>query len=192
MKKVPFTKQQIEKIIQVYPTPFHIYDENAIKENARHLIKTFSWNKGFKEFFAVKALPNPSILYILKEEGFGVDCSSLAELVLAEKVGFSGEEIMFTSNNTKAEEYQQARKLGAIINLDDISHIQYLEKYASLPDVLSFRYNPGPRRTGNTIIGNPQEAKYGLTHDQIFKAYQMANEKGVKRFGLHTMIASNE
>lgn len=191
-KTVPFTKKQIEKIIQTYPTPFHIYDEQAIRDNARSLLKTFSWNAGFKEYFAVKALPNPYILELLREEGFGVDCSSLPELLLAERVGFRGEEIMFTSNDTPGNEYKKAMELGAIINLDDISHIEYLEKNAGLPELLCFRYNPGKLRSGNAIIGKPEEAKYGLTRDQLFAAYEIAKKKGVRRFGLHTMVASNE
>lgn len=190
-KTVSFTKEKIEKISKTHPTPFHIYDEKAIRKNAKKLLATFSWNKGFKEFFAVKALPNPHILRLLKEEGFGADCSSLAELILAEKVGLQGEEIMFTSNATAAEEYKKARELGAIINLDDISHISFLEKHAGIPELLSFRYNPGKRRRGGIIIGKPEEAKFGLTHEQIYKAYDIAKQKGVKRFGIHTMIASN-
>ncbi|MEF3255363.1 MAG: diaminopimelate decarboxylase [Deferribacterales bacterium] len=192
-KKLPFTKEQIEKIIEQYPTPFHIYDEKGIRENARRLIKTFSWNKGFKEFFAVKACPNPYIMKILKEEGFGADCSSLPELVLSEKVGIVGENIMFTSNETPAHEYKKAMELGAIINLDDITHIKYLEdNLGKLPELLCFRYNPGPLREGNAIIGKPEEAKYGFTREQLFEGYKTIKEKGVKRFGLHTMVASNE
>jgi len=192
MKKIPFTKTQIEKIITKYPTPFYIYDENAIRANAQKLNKAFAWNSGFKEFFAVKALPNPYILSILKEEGFGADCSSLAELYLAEQVGLQGEQIMFTSNATAAQEYKKARELGAIINLDDITHIEFLEKIAGLPELLSFRYNPGALREGGIFIGNPEEAKFGLTKEQLFAAYRLAKQKGVKRFGLHTMIVSNQ
>lgn len=191
-KKLPFTKDQIEDIIATYPTPFHIYDEQAIRSNAQHLLRAFSWNKGFKEFFAVKALPNPTILEILKEEGFGADCSSLPELLLAEQAGITGENIMFTSNDTPAEEFKKAKELGAIINLDDISHIEFLEKEVGLPELLCFRYNPGPLRGGNAIIGNPEEAKYGFTREQLFEGYKMAKSKGVTRFGLHTMVASNE
>lgn len=194
MKKLlPFNKTQIEKVIKKNPTPFHIYDEKGIRENAKKFHKAFSWVDGFKNYFAVKALPNPYILKILKSEGMGVDCSSLAELVLSEKVGFKGEEIMFTSNETPAREYQKAFDMGAIINLDDISHIEYLEKaLGKLPDLLCFRYNPGPAREGNAFIGNPADAKYGLTKKQLFEAYKITKEKGVKRFGLHTMVASNE
>ncbi len=191
-KTVPFTKAKIKTIIKEHPTPFHIYDEKAIRKNAKKLLKTFSWNKGFKEYFAVKALPNPHILQIMKSEGFGADCSSLAELIMAEKVGLRGEEIMFTSNATAAKEYKKAKELGAIINLDDISHIDFLEQHAGMPELLCFRYNPGKRRKGGFFIGKPEEAKFGLTREQIFKAYALAKKKGVKRFGLHTMIASNE
>jgi diaminopimelate decarboxylase len=192
-KKLPFTKAQLEEIIKEHPTPFHIYDEKAIRENARRLIKAFAWAPAFKEYFAVKATPNPYILKILREEGFGADCSSLAELVLAEKAGIVGENIVFTSNDTPAVEYQKAFELGAIINLDDISHIDYLEKHVGIPEIISFRYNPGPlREGGNAIIGNPEEAKYGLTRKQMFEAYKIMKEKGVKRFGIHTMVISNE
>lgn len=190
--QLPFTKKQMEEIIEQYPTPFHIYDEKAIRANARRLIDIFSWVPGFKEYFAVKAAPNPALMQILKEEGFGFDCSSLPELLLAERVGSTGEEIMFTSNDTPAREYVKARQLGAIINLDDISHIDYLEKHAGLPELLCFRYNPGPLRKGNTIIGKPEEAKYGFTRAQLLEGYGKIRDLGVKRFGLHTMIASNE
>jgi len=192
MKQLPFTRDQLEAIAATYPTPFHIYDERAIRDNARRLRDAFAWAPGFKEYFAVKATPNPSILRILRDEGFGADCSSLAELVLAQCAGLRGEEVMFTSNNTPAEEFQQARKLGAIINLDDIGHIEFLEANAGLPELLSFRYNPGSRRTGTTIIGDPVESKFGLAHDQLFEAYRRAKATGVRRFGLHTMVASNE
>ncbi len=191
-KTLPFTKAEIEKIIEKYPTPFHFYDEQAIRENARKLMAAFAWAPGFKEYFAVKATPNPHILRILAEEGFGADCSSLAELVLAEKVGITGENIMFTSNDTPAQEFIKAKELGAIINLDDISHIEYLEKHAGLPEVISFRYNPGPLRGGNAIIGLPHEAKYGFTRKQLIEGYGIAQNKGVKKFGLHTMVVSNE
>lgn len=192
-KKLPFTQEQLADIIKNYPTPFHIYDEQAIRENARKLIAAFSWAPAFKEYFAVKAAPNPYILKILKEEGFGTDCSSLAELILSEKVGIVGEEIIFSSNDTPTEEYQKAWDLGAIINLDDISHIEYLEKHVGIPEIISFRYNPGPLlKSGNTIIGYPEEAKYGLTKMQIIKAYALMKAKGVKRFGIHTMVISNE
>jgi len=191
-KILPFTKSQIEEIIRTYPTPFHLYDERAIRENARRLNQAFAWAPGFKEYFAVKATPNPYIVKMLKEEGFGADCSSLAELILSERVGITGEEIMFTSNDTPAKEYQKAKELGAIINLDDISHIEYLEQTCGLPELLCFRYNPGPLRSGNAIIGHPEEAKYGFTKDQLFEGYRVLKTKGVRRFGLHTMVASNE
>ncbi|HPZ42574.1 MAG TPA: diaminopimelate decarboxylase [Bacillota bacterium] len=192
-KKLPFSKEQLLQIIEQYPTPFHIYDEKAIRENARELLRAFSWAPEFKEYFAVKATPNPYILKILREEGFGADCSSLAELILAERAGIKGEEIMFTSNDTPAEDFKLARKLGAVINLDDITHIDFLEKHAGLPEMLSFRYNPGPlRKGGNAIIGTPENAKYGLTRKQLLEALAIVRERGVKRFGLHTMIISNE
>jgi diaminopimelate decarboxylase len=191
-KHVSFSKAQIESIIATHPTPFHIYDEKAIRENARKLKELFSWAPGFREYFAVKATPNPYILKILKEEGFGTDCSSLPELILSEKIGLPGEYIMFTSNDTPYQEYQKAKELGAIINLDDISHIPYLEKHVGLPALLCFRYNPGPLRQGNAIIGNPEEAKYGFTKEQLIQGYRTVKDKGVKHFGLHTMIASNE
>jgi len=192
-KKLPFTKEQLEKIVAQYGTPFHIYDEQAIRENARKLIAAFNWAPSFKEYFAVKATPNPYILKILKEEGFGADCSSLPELILAEKVGMSGEDIMFTSNNTPFNEYIKAKELGAIINLDDFTHIEYLEKHVGIPEIISFRYNPGSlREGGNAIIGTPEDAKYGLTREQIFEAYKIMRDKGVKRFGIHTMVISNE
>jgi diaminopimelate decarboxylase len=191
-KPLPFTKDQLESIISDHPTPFHIYDERAIRENAASLKKHFSWAPGFREYFAVKATPNPHILKILKEEGFGADCSSLPELVLAERVGLTGEHIMFSSNDTPHAEFQKARELGAIINLDDISHIPYLEEHAGIPELLCFRYNPGPLREGNAIIGKPEEAKYGFTRDQLLQGYRTVKQKGVRRFGLHTMIASNE
>ncbi len=191
-KSLPFTKAEIEQVIQKHPTPFHLYHEQAIRQNTRELLAAFSWAPGFKEYFAVKATPNPYILKILKEEGLGADCSSLAELILAEKAGITGENIMFSSNNTPAHEFRKAKELGAIINLDDISHIEYLEQHAGLPELVSFRYNPGPLRGGNAIIGLPQEAKYGFTRKQILEGYQIARDKGVKRFGLHTMVVSNE
>jgi len=191
-KAVPFTKDIIERIAGRYPTPFHIYDECAIRENARRFLKAFSWARGFREHFAVKALPNPFILKILKQEGIGSDCSSLPELLLSERTGITGEEIMFTSNDTPDYEFRKAREMGAIINLDDISHIASLEKTAGIPELICLRYNPGPLRTGNAIIGNPMEAKYGFTRRQIFEGYRMLKSKGVRRFGLHAMVASNE
>lgn len=191
-KKLPFTKEKILDIIKNHPTPFHIYDEKAIRENARRFKEAFGKLEGFKEYFAVKALPNPYILKLLKEEGFGADCSSMPELLLAEKAGITGENIMFTSNDTPSAEYVKAKKLGAVINLDDISHISFLEKHAGIPQTICVRYNPGTARKGNQIIGKPEEAKYGFTKEQIFEAFDMLKHKGVKRFGLHTMVISNE
>ena len=192
-KKIPLSEAQLREVIKQFPTPFHIYDEAAIRQNVRNLIAAFAWAPAFKEYFAVKATPNPTLLKVLKEEGVGADCSSLAELILAERSGIVGEEIMFSSNDTPAEDFIKARQLGAIINLDDISHIEFLEKQAGIPDVISFRYNPGPlMASGNTIIGFPEDAKYGLTRQQIHSAYRIMRDKGVKRFGIHTMVISNE
>ena len=191
-RSLPFSKDEIEKIIEKYPTPFHIYDEKAIRENARRFKKAFEWNSGFKEYYAIKAAPNPYLMKILREEGFGIDCSSEAELELAKRVGMRGEEIMLTSNDTPASEFRAARDLGAIINLDDISHIEYLEKNVGLPDTICMRYNPGDLKQGNLIIGHPEEAKYGFTHEQIIEGYRILKSKGVKNFGVHTMVASNE
>jgi diaminopimelate decarboxylase len=191
-KKLPFSKEQILEIMKKHPTPFHIYDEDGIRGNARRFKKAFSILSGFKEFFAVKALPNPFIMKLLKEEGFGADCSSLPELMLAEKIGLEKESIMFSSNDTPSNEYKKAKELGAVINLDDISHIPFLEKHAGLPDLICLRYNPGPARQGNQIIGDPKEAKYGFTREQLFEGYRILQEKGIKRFGLHTMIISKE
>jgi len=192
-RPLPFSREKLEEIAAEIPTPFHIYDEKAIIETARSMKRAFDWVPGgYKNYFAVKACPNPTILSLLKNEGFGADCSSLPELVLAEKVGICGEDIMFSSNDTPAEEFQKAKDLCALINLDDITHIDYLERNAGLPEVITFRYNPGERRTGNAIIGVPTEAKYGLTYEQIFEAYRIVKARGVKRFALHTMVASNE
>jgi len=191
-KKIPLSREQLEALTERFPTPFHIYDEKAIRENARRLKAAFAWNPGFKEYFAVKAAPNPYLMKILKAEGFGSDCSSYPELLLSEKVGVVGEDIIFTSNDTPAYEYAKAKELGAIINLDDISHIQYLEDEVGLPELVCCRYNPGPLKGGNAIIGHPEEAKYGFTREQLFEGYRILRDKGVKRFGLHTMVASNE
>jgi diaminopimelate decarboxylase len=191
-KLLPLNKKQLEKILEQYPTPFHLYDEKAIRENARAFKKAFAWNEGFKEFFAVKAAPNPYLMKILKKEGFGADCSSLAELMLAQKTGITGEDIMFSSNDTPAEEFIKARKLNAIINLDDITHIKFLEKHAGLPELICLRYNPGPLKKGNVIIGHPEESKYGFTREQLFEGYRICRDKGIRRFGIHTMVASNE
>ena len=192
-KNFPLDEKTLREVIKKYPTPFHLYDEKTIRENFRRLRDTFSWAAEFREYFAVKALPNPKIVKILAEDGAGTDCSSLAELIISERAGVTGEKIMLTSNDTPADEFQKAISLGAIINLDDITHIEFLEKCAGFPKVLSFRYNPADiMNSGNDIIGKPAEAKYGLTRQQIFDAYKISLNKGVKRFGLHTMIASNE
>ncbi len=191
-KSLPFSKKQIEKIIEEHVTPFHIYDEKAIRENARNFKNAFSWNEGFKEYYAIKASPNPYLMKVLKEEGFGIDCSSIAELELAKRVGMSGDEIMLTSNDTPANEFQLAKDLGAIINLDDISHIDFVEKNVGLPETMCMRYNPGDLKKGNLIIGHPEDAKYGFTHRQIIEGYKILKSKGVKHFGIHTMVASNE
>jgi diaminopimelate decarboxylase len=191
-KSLPFNKEQLEKIAEKVPTPFHLYNEEGILSTARRLKEAFSWAHGFNNYYAVKACPNPRILSLLKAEGSGADCSSLPELIISEKVGLCGEEIMFSSNDTPAKEFQAAKRVGAVINLDDLRHIDYLEEHTGLPSLISFRYNPGSRRTGNVIIGEPTEAKYGLTYEQIFEAYRRVKEKGVQRFALHTMVASNE
>ena len=192
-KKLPFGKEKILEIIKEYPTPFHIYDEKMIRENARRFKKAFGILPGFKEFFAVKACPNPFLLKILKSEGFGTDCSSLPELMLSEKVGIIGEDIMMSSNDTPVEEFIKCNELGGIINLDDISHIEFLENaLGKLPDLICFRYNPGPAKKGNLIIGDPKDAKYGFTKKQMIEGYKICKEKGVKRFGMHTMMVSNE
>jgi len=192
LKEMPFTKDDLEKIAAKFATPFHIYDEKAIRENARDLLQAFEWNEGFKEYFAVKATPNPFIMKILKSEGFGADCSSLPELLLSEKAGIVGADIMFSSNDTPAIEFQKARQLNAIINLDDISHIPFLEKNGGIPEIVSVRYNPGKRREGSFIMGSPENAKYGFTREQIFAGLSELRQKGVRKFGVHTFIASNE
>ena len=191
--KTPFvTKEKIEEIVQTYPTPFHIYDEKAIRENARRLKQAFSWNKGFKEYFAVKATPNPTILKILKEEGCGTDCSSYTELLMSEKVGITGSDIMFSSNDTPAQEFVLAKKLGANINLDDYTHVQFLKDTCGVPETVFCRYNPGGTFSiSTTIMDNPGDAKYGMTKEQLFKAYVELKEAGAKRFGLHSFLASN-
>ena len=191
--KIPFiSRDQLENIVSKYETPFHLYDEKGIRENARKLKEAFSWNPGYKEYFAVKATPNPTILKILKEEGFGVDCASHTELLLAEKVGFSGKDIMFSSNVTPAKDFQLAKKLNAYINLDDISHIDYLEEVAGIPETISCRYNPGGDFVvNNTIMDTPQEAKYGFTREQLIQGFIQLKEKGVREFGIHAFLASN-
>ena len=193
MKKIPFvTKEQVEEIAKTYPTPFHIYDEKGIRENARRLKAAFAWNKGYREYFAVKATPNPFILKVLQEEGCGVDCSSLTELMMSEKCGFSGSDIMFSSNVTPAEEYVKAKQLGAFINLDDITHIDFLKDCAGIPETICCRYNPGGVfKLGTSIMDNPGDAKYGMTHEQIIEAFKILKSKGVKHFGIHSFLASN-
>ena len=192
-KTLPVSEARLEEIIAEYPTPFHIYDAKGIVDNIRRFIKAFSWAKDFKEYFAVKATPNPYIMRLLQKEGVGADCSSLAELILCKKVGITGDDIIFSSNDTPYEEYAKAMEMGAIINLDDITHVAYLEKHGELPNRLAFRYNPGPlKHGGNTIIGLPEEAKYGMTGDQIIEAINYCKNHGVERFGLHTMVVSNE
>ena len=193
MFKTPFvTLELLQEIEKTYPTPYHIYDEKGIRENSRRLYRAFSWNKGFKEYFAVKATPNPYIMKILAEEGCGSDCSSYTELLLAESIGNTGSDIMFSSNTTPPEDFALARKLGAIINLDDITHIDFLEKVAGIPDTVCCRFNPGGYfELGTDIMDNPGEAKYGMTHEQIIQAYRILMEKGVKHFGIHSFLASN-
>ncbi len=194
MKKEPFvTKEMIEEIVKDYPTPFHIYDEKGIRENAKAVKEAFSWNPGFKEYFAVKATPNPCLMQILKEYGCGYDCSSMTELMLSAAIGATGEDIMFSSNETPAEEYAYAAKLGAIINLDDITHIDYLETVlGKLPETISCRYNPGGVFTmSNGIMDNPGDSKYGFTQEQMFEGFRILKEKGVKNFGIHAFLASN-
>ena len=191
-KKFPLSVEETHALIERYPTPFHIYDEAKIRANFRRLCDAFAWAPSFREHFAVKALPNPRIVQLLHEEGVGTDCSSIAELIISEAAGVTGEEIMLTSNDTPYDEFQKAIELGAVINLDDITHLDYMAQHAGLPEVLSFRYNPGDLIEGNDIIGKPMEAKYGLTRPQLFEAYARAREMGVQRFGLHTMVISSE
>jgi diaminopimelate decarboxylase len=191
-KTFPLSKAELEAAAERFPTPFYIYDEQAIRENARRINAAFSVFPRYINHFAVKAMPNPVMLRILREEGFGADCSSLTELLLAEMSGLGGEDLMFTSNETPSAEYRKARELGAVINLDDFTHIEFLEKTAGLPEMLSIRYNPGPLKLGNAIIGNPVEAKYGFTREQTLEGFALLKKKGVKRFALHTMVASNE
>ena len=197
MEKKPFvTLEQIKEITKTYPTPFHIYDERGIRENAEKVKKAFSWNKGFREYFAVKATPNPFLIDILKEYGCGVDCSSMTELIMADKMGFAQDKmkdgIMFSSNATPAEEFVYARKLGAIINLDDFTMVDFLEKTAGIPEKICCRYNPGGEfKISTTIMDNPGDAKYGMTKDQMIEAYKILKSKGVKEFGIHAFLASN-
>lgn len=193
MEKKPFvTKEKIEEIVQKYPTPFHIYDEKGIRENAAKVKQAFAWNKGFKEFFAVKATPNPFLINILREYGCGVDCSSMTELMLSHAIGCKGEDIMFSSNDTPAEEFKYAREIGATINLDDFTHIDFLEKVAGIPETISCRFNPGGYFSiANSIMDNPGDAKYGFTKEQIIEGFKTLKAKGAKRFGIHAFLASN-
>ncbi len=194
MEKKPFvTKEQIEEIVKSYPTPFHIYDEKGIRANAEAVKKAFAWNKGFKEYFAVKATPNPFLINILREYDCGCDCSSMTELMLSHALGMKGEDIMFSSNDTPAEDFAYAHKIGAVINLDDFTHIAFLEKtIGKLPETISCRYNPGGVfKISTDIMDNPGEAKYGFTTEQLFEGFRVLKAKGVKNFGIHAFLASN-
>ena len=193
MSKTPFvTKEKLEEIVKEYKTPFHIYDEKGIRENAKALKEAFAWNKGFKEYFAVKATPNPFLINILKEYGCGCDCSSMTELMLSDALGFSGEDIMFSSNATPTEEFVYANKIGAIINLDDITHIDVLEEACGIPETISCRFNPGGVfKISNSIMDNPGDAKYGYTKEQLIEGFKILKAKGAKNFGIHAFLASN-
>lgn len=194
MEKKPFvTLEQLQEIIKTYPTPFHLYDEKGIRENSERLNKAFAWNKGFREYFAVKATPNPFIIDILKKTGSGVDCSSLTELMMAQAMNFEGEKIMFSSNDTPPEEFKLASELGAVINLDDFTHIDFLEKtIGAIPETISCRYNPGGLfKISNDIMDNPGDSKYGMTTEQLFEAFKVLKAKGAKHFGIHAFLASN-
>ena len=198
MKRPFVSLEQLREIVKDYPTPFHLYDERGIRENARALNRAFAWNPGFKEHFAVKATPNPQILKILREEGCGVDCSSLTELIMSERCGFAGDDIMFSSNNTPAEEFELAARLGATINLDDITHIDFLHKTIGyIPKKISCRYNPGGTFTlgeskeGFQVMDNPGDAKYGLTRPQMTEGFKRLKELGAEEFGIHAFLASN-
>lgn len=192
-KKTFVTKEQVEEMVKQYPTPFHLYDEKGIRENAKALKEAFSWNKGYKEFFAVKATPNPFLINILREYGCGCDCSSMTELMMSKAIGAKGEDIMFSSNDTPAEEFAYADEIGAIINLDDFTHIDFLEKtIGKIPETISCRYNPGGLfKISNSIMDNPGDAKYGFTTEQLFEGFKILKEKGAKNFGLHAFLASN-
>lgn len=192
-KKTFVTKEQLEEIVKEYPTPFHLYDEKGIRENMKALKDAFAWNPGYKEYFAVKANPNPFLIRILQEYGCGCDCSSYTELLLSEAIGATGDQIMFSSNATPAEEYKLADRLGAIINLDDITHIEFLEEtIGHIPKTISCRYNPGGIfKISNDIMDNPGDAKYGMTTEQLFEAFKILKEKGAEEFGIHAFLASN-
>ncbi len=194
MKKEPFvTLEQLQEITKTYPTPFHLYDEKGIRENAKALKEAFSWNRGYKEYFAVKATPNPFLINILREYGCGCDCSSMTELMLSHEIGVKGDDIMFSSNDTPAEEFAYAAKIGAIINLDDYTHIDFLEQTLGyIPETISCRFNPGGIfQISNDIMDNPGDAKYGMTEEQLFDAYRVLQQKGAKHFGIHAFLASN-
>ncbi|HBU12505.1 MAG TPA: diaminopimelate decarboxylase [Clostridiales bacterium] len=192
MKRPFVSKEQLEEIAEQYPTPFHLYDERGIRANARRLLKAFSWNEGYKEFFAVKATPNPAIMRILKEEGCGMDCSSYTELMLSEACGITGEDIMFSSNVTPAKDFRYARELGAVINLDDYTHIDFLNETAGIPEIISCRYNPGGTfAVSNFVMDEPGDAKYGMTYDQMKDGFIKLGKLGAKRFGIHAFLASN-
>lgn len=192
-EKVPYiTKEKAEQIAETFPTPFYLYDEAGIRKTARLVNQAFGWNKGFKEYFAVKATPNPYILQILKEEGCGADCSSLTELQLSHAVGLTGTDIMFSSNETPVEDMQLAKKMGVIINLDDLTHVEFLEQVAGIPETICCRYNPGGHfAIANSIMDNPGDSKYGMTREQMTEAYKRLMEKGAKHFGIHAFLASN-
>jgi diaminopimelate decarboxylase len=192
LKDLPLNPQQLTELARRYPTPFYLYTEKEMLQNASRLLKAFEWNKGFTQFFAVKALPNPVVMKLLAHVGLGMDCSSIAELELSSSIGVAGERIMFTSNNTPAPEYHRARELGAVINLDDLTQVSYLKEHVGIPELISFRLNPGRKLAGTDIIGKPVEAKFGLTSEQLRDAYQFAKACGATRFGLHTMPISNE
>jgi diaminopimelate decarboxylase len=192
MRALPFTKEELEAIVQKYPTPFHIYDEAGIRQNVLRLQEAFAWNNGFREYFAVKALPNPAIMKLLHSIGCGMDCSSMTELLLSRAVGITGTDIMFSSNDTPAEEFRLAREMGVLINLDDITHIPFLAENGGIPKVISCRFNPGGEfMLGNTIMGNPGEAKYGFTRAQLTEGFRQLKSAGAERFGLHAFLASN-
>ena len=192
MRALPFTKEELEAIVLKYPTPFHIYGEAGIRQNVLRLQEAFAWNNGFREYFAVKALPNPAIMQLLHSIGCGMDCSSMTELLLSRAVGITGTDIMFSSNDTPAEEFRLAREMGVLINLDDITHIPFLAENGGIPKAISCRFNPGGEfMLGNTIMGNPGEAKYGFTRAQLTEGFYQLKSAGAERFGLHAFLASN-